>query len=90
MSGGRIEWSAVRKLRHCYILAIQEKQIDATSLDVLIDIPWGKGLSDPVTFLNAKGEEKGINQVSHVETSIFDDLTIYAAPIRVFLSPNSI
>jgi hypothetical protein len=62
-------------------------KVECNPLDVLVDIPWGKGKSDPIKFVDQHGLEKSIDQVSHVSPTIFTDLTIFAAPIRVFLSP---
>lgn len=87
LSGGAIDWDQVKKLRTCYIATLREKKFDANLLDVLVDIPWGKGSSEPIKFVNRSGAERPIASVSHISSSIFTDLTIFAAPIRVFLSP---
>jgi hypothetical protein len=88
VSGGAIAWSEVRKLRNCYLATLEGMKVDCNALDVLVDIPWGKAKSDPVRFIDNHGVEKSITQVSHVSQTIFTDLTIFSAPIRVFLSPK--
>lgn len=88
ISGGGILWDAVQKLRNCYLEALHQKRVDASLVDVLVDIPWGKGKSDPVKFVGRNGRELGIEEVTHLSSTIFTDLTIFAAPVRVFVAPR--
>jgi HD superfamily phosphohydrolase len=88
ISGGEIAWAAVQKLRNCYLDSLEEKRIEASPVDVLVDIPWGKGASDPIKFISRSGKELSIEKVAHISSTIFSDLTIFAAPVRVFLAPT--
>jgi len=85
---GAVAWEKVKQLRQCFVQACNEKKAGASHLDVIIDIPFGKGRNKPVRFIDEKGSIRTIEEISHVSQSIFEDISIYAAPIRIYVSPR--
>ncbi|MBI5890886.1 MAG: HD domain-containing protein [Nitrosomonadales bacterium] len=84
-----IDWDQVRRLRGAYINALQQKNIEVSSNDVLIDVPWGKPSNRMVKVL--RGDERTevqITDVSHLAESIFTLPTAHIAPVRVYLRPE--
>lgn len=83
-----IDWTQVRRLRGSFIKALQQKNIELTSNDVLIDVPWGKPSNRMVKVLRGDFRtEVPIVQVSHLAESIFTLPTAHLAPVRVYLRP---
>lgn len=83
-----IRWDNVKRLRQCYIAALREKKIPVGVLDVLIDVPWGKGTHRVVKVLDEQGSIVPITEVSHLDAGIFENPTAFSAPIRVYVSPS--
>lgn len=84
-----IQWPQVRRLRNCFEEAFREKGNTIGRFDVLVDVPWGKASNRVVTVLDSDGRnERPINEVSHLASTIFTDPTAYSAPIRVYVSPR--
>jgi HD superfamily phosphohydrolase len=83
-----IDWGEVQRLRSCFLKALEEKKINATHYDVLIDVPWGKGSNRVVQILRDDGREVPITQISHLNDSIFRLPTAHIAPVRVYLAPR--
>jgi HD superfamily phosphohydrolase len=90
-SGPPILWAKVRRLRTCYFDAISQKvpaKNSVSQLDVIVDIPWGKGANRMLSVIDADRtySPQEITSASHLAPSIFQAPTIFSAPIRVFLS----
>jgi len=85
-----IRWENVKRLRHCYVAALREKKIQVGPIDVLIDVPWGKGTHRIVNVVDEHGHLAPITDVSHLESGIFVNPTAFSAPVRVYTSPGVI
>jgi len=84
-----IDWDQVKRLRGSYINALKQKNIEVSSNDVLIDVPWGKPSNRMVKVLREDGRtEVQITDVSHLAESIFTLPTAHIAPVRVYLRPT--
>lgn len=86
-----IDWSQIRRLRECYKMAFLEKSHDSAvnPYDILVDVPWGKANNRMVMVLSPDGRsETPITELSHLKETIFDQPTVYLAPIRVYVSPK--
>ena len=90
-TGPPIIWEKVRRLRNCYFEAISEKvpgKGSVNPLDVIVDIPWGKGANRMLKVVDADRTylPQDITLTSHLAPTIFQEPTAFSAPIRVFLS----
>lgn len=85
-----IEWKAVSSLREAFIEAFAEKGINLKRLHLGVDVPSGKGSRRRVVVQSdPNGPTVSITEISHLNTSIFDDPAAYLSPVRVYLAPEA-
>lgn len=87
VTGPAIEWKEVQHVRTSFKDALQEKNIIVSTLDILVDIPWGKNKPRMVEIIEPGNEREPtpITKRSHLSESIFLDPAAFSAPIRVFV-----
>lgn len=89
MTGEPIDWSAVKRLRNCYMEAFRGHDVNVGRFDIIVDVPWGKASSRNVSVLDMDGGKTlPITKISHLSETIFSRPTAFSAPIRVFVKPS--
>jgi HD superfamily phosphohydrolase len=85
----RINWNHVTKLRRCYLKALRSVVGEASDIDILVDVPFGKGAKRfaKIRFPN-RAEPVLINEVTHLNRTAFDRPVHFWSPIRVFVAPR--
>ena len=85
----RIRWESVRKLQQCYVSALKAQGIGATSLDVVIDVPFGKNSMRHVEWYDdTERRERKFESLTHVGKTFFDKPAAHWSPVRVYISSD--
>ncbi|MFO0978958.1 MAG: HD domain-containing protein [Planctomycetaceae bacterium] len=84
-----IVWQKVGELRESFLKAMDEKDIRASKLDVVIDIPCGKNPRKQIMVFDEEEQtEKDLASVSHLRESIFSQPAAFWSPVRVYVHPR--
>jgi HD superfamily phosphohydrolase len=85
----QINWDKILRLRRSYLNQLRRKLSNVSDVDVLIDVPYGKGAKRHVSILFPdRAEPVRLDEVTHLKRTAFDQPVHFWSPIRVFLAPQ--
>lgn len=75
-------------LRNAYLEAILREHATATAVDILVDVPFGKGAKRLAYIMsNTDLPPTRIDELTHISSSAFESPVLFWSPVRVFVSP---
>ncbi len=84
-----VEWPNVKRLRVTYLDLLRERGIDVEEMDVVIDVPYGKGKRNMVyALVRSTGDEEQITTISNLPNTIFTQPAAFTSPVRIYASPR--